>query len=1833
MKKERILNSSGKKKLFIIAAIFVAFFTIYSLVLPAITLDNDTAGDEPGLNTDTISQEETNIYNTVYDPFSIEEERENAQNEPKNEPKEEILSGYELREDVIYFFDKTTDIFVQVEAPLGAFPEGTIMVVTPIDEEEVMDAVSGAVDKVKRVQAVDITFYYNNEEIEPKEPIKVSLVSDVIKEAKDPQIVHIDDDGTGTLVEQADVETEEDEVVFESQDFSTYVVVETEIETTVITADGEKYNITVSYDEKAMIPEGAHLEAEEILPEDERYQEYYDTVVELLESELNYVRLFDISIMNGEEKVQPKANVNVKIELDDLTSDEENLKAVHISDEGETEVLDVQVSEETRDSEEVKAVEFEAKGFSVYAIVEDEEGIPQPPRVTYVFVDPNNPDFTFLDEAGHPQTTQIIKNGDVLQDVGLPTIHDGEKFQGWYIYDTSTDTYGDQIVFESSISVAYGDASSVAARSVTINADDLNENDGTYHVTVKAYFGEVVYLTFYEDSAGNNILNKVQRPKGTSYNISAQTVAAPNSELSFAGWCETAGTDDDDRDPITTTTMTFDADDKFYPIFKSGHWITFYAGATGSGATYTAPAFVTAGGTASGAQPSNPDWKGYAFQYWTTENIYTGPNGSYVQPSSAPSSFSFNSTLSSDITLYAYWTPADTTYAVVFWQQNVTDSKNATDAEKTYRFAKQVIETGTSGSTIQASNYSNLPNTDDDFVGFKLNNNKSDSSITIKADGTSIINVYFDRQLITMTFDRDVTVYNPTTGTTGTQYGYVDGQYVRITRDGSNWVYTTTEPVYTDYTGTRYNTTTSNDGEQYGVYNNQVVRVYHHVGGSGWSAYDHWSRRQNHQNNNDQRYDGTRYVVNADGAYGFVNGSMVELVDGKYQSGTQNVTHVYEGTRYTQGTTRSFTGLYGQTLQQNGYNWPGNYGWQYTGTGGTYSMSYLGEFVLPANRITGANNSVTTINFRNTNASRTVYYYLQNADGSWPNTYIDSGITSAGTLQLANKFQGFVVDAYQTNNNGSGSNTGTWQNGYAGVTEITGDNINGLGIRYRRLTYTLQYLDSVDNTELSGIDGESVRYGASLTSYKPASTFIPVSQYPGKVWDGKWYKDQACSEEFDWSTTMPNADMVVYAGWTDVYYKVDIDPNGGVLTSSESTFTWLTYGSTIQQYSDITRKYIEDPDGEYKYESFLRKVYTDAGYDPWDYTGYLRTARYVSVDTNTSVDMVPYGGTEPEGTVSYPYDSKRYKLDQSPKGVWALVGWYELTFDEGYWGDLNHVESETPYSFGSEITHDTYIQAKWRRIGDFHVDYMIDVYLMDENGNVIVADSGIDTSDVPIDGNSYADQSESAILHAPMSSISVTTGEGDDAITTNYIFKGWYYNGQVYSPGDVYRVLASLAVDKEIGTDPETELPILQKTIYIYPVYQAVDDLPIEVTHIWWHSNFKDTDGNQIDDLTYYTQFVDRTNNDLRPNQAIAIESIDNLIGESTSFEGYTFKGWARVPVEGPNAVDPTSSTFNAANYMYLYWDGQNYHVDSESGAVVTQVAADENMDYHDMYAVWEINKYTVTVTKTVVGDPADQHIGFVFTPVFTKYSGGSSFILTGTETTVVDEETGTTYTYYPSKEFENVPYGATLQLAENVEDGFTTTVKYKVTTDVDGTEIVNPEEVDSTNGATYTIKGDITIEYTNARNKVSIIVYKTDTSTPARPLSGAQFTIEGETITSGIDGYTDTVDLNISDTDYELTETVAPEGYIPATNPITIHVSSDGVRYTQSNDNAGESQTADQDDDGNYIIHVTNSTGTELPMTGGPGTAKYMIFGSILMAGSLMYEYSLRRKNRKEVK
>ena len=82
---------------------------------------------------------------------------------------------------------------------------------------------------------------------------------------------------------------------------------------------------------------------------------------------------------------------------------------------------------------------------------------------------------------------------------------------------------------------------------------------------------------------------------------------------------------------------------------------------------------------------------------------------------------------------------------------------------------------------------------------------------------------------------------------------------------------------------------------------------------------------------------------------------------------------------------------------------------------------------------------------------------------------------------------------------------------------------------------------------------------------------------PGYEWDGKWYKDKLCTEEFDFSTeTMPMGGTKVYAGKKPIYFFIKIDPNGGELQTGQSTWRWVLYGDTsTYTYDNITRDYIE----------------------------------------------------------------------------------------------------------------------------------------------------------------------------------------------------------------------------------------------------------------------------------------------------------------------------------------------------------------------------------------------------------------------------------------------------------------------------------------------------------------------------------------------------------------------------------------------------------------------------------------------------------------------------------
>ncbi|MBQ9031749.1 MAG: hypothetical protein IJ106_09910 [Parasporobacterium sp.] len=249
---------------------------------------------------------------------------------------------------------------------------------------ETMNALGIESENVRSARFFDITIVDpEGNEVQPVQGSSVKVKIELAEELSgDVQALHFGEEVEAldtTLVETGNTDTA---VTFEASSFSVYGIITT-IETTVITAQGRAYRISVSYGPDAGVPEGASLKAEEILQSEEasdqptEYEEYLERTRRALELEsgaFSYARFFDISILDADgNKVQIEAPVNVKIELADKEEGEEqaeNTLVVHFADdaiEGDV-VADLAVEGDT--------VKFQADGFSAYAIVEGPDPVP-----------------------------------------------------------------------------------------------------------------------------------------------------------------------------------------------------------------------------------------------------------------------------------------------------------------------------------------------------------------------------------------------------------------------------------------------------------------------------------------------------------------------------------------------------------------------------------------------------------------------------------------------------------------------------------------------------------------------------------------------------------------------------------------------------------------------------------------------------------------------------------------------------------------------------------------------------------------------------------------------------------------------------------------------------------------------------------------------------------------------------------------------------------------------------------------------------------------------------------------------------------------------------------------------------------------------------------------------------------------------------------------------------------------------------------------------------------------------------------------------------------------
>ncbi|WP_159564044.1 InlB B-repeat-containing protein [Streptococcus halichoeri] len=956
---------------------------------------------------------------------------------------------------------------------------------------------------------------------------------------------------------------------------------------------GADYLVTVSFTKAANIPNNAELKVTELKRQDHAFESYKAKAlaqVEKQDKEIKTFKLYDISILSDGKEIEPAEAVKVDVTYDHaLDAKDDELQIVHFKDDGQTEVLASKASAESQQSR--SDVAFKTNSFSIYAIVQADNSIV--PRFTYHFQNNDGTDYHFLTDSGLQTHQQILKNGESLGEVGIPIIKPGEHFNGWYTYDLATGKYGDPIVFGQPVTVTQ-----------------------TKEIIVRPFMNKIATVTLFDDSAGKNIYERYEVPldssgKGTA-DLSTYKVTPPSSTLLFVGWSKTA-----DGSPLTDSeikALAVSGDLDLYPVFKESHKMDFDTGDLSTGVTYVAPRRLTTDQLASTVKPTDPTRKGYTFTGW-----YTAENGGSL--------FDFNQYLTSDTVLYAHWAPAQTTYTINYWQQSITDSKTATDAQKNYEYAGQVTRSGLalSRETLSLADINaNLPK------GFKVNDTFTQTSVMIKDDGSSVINVYYDRQLVTIRFAKG---------------GYAERDYL---------------------------------------------------------------------NNN----------------YPWTNSSYAE----------------------------TYTGLYGTTLAANGYQWKTG-SWRYLTTSGYTGMSYLGEFIAPGN-VRGANPYDIRL-YPAGQRVQTYLFYKQALDGSYVLSDTGGG-AGADVFTFTEKYTGFNVKfyqrLYQDNSLFDAARQQTSVNTTIPVSDSYYDNYGSyyreylnLKVWYERKQYKIHYLDPLDNTALPNFEAKDVLYEENLSTFKPVTTVNqPKPSLPGYVWDGKWYKDQAQTQEFNFNTAMPAHDVKVYAGWKKIKYKVNIDPNGGQLSPADETYLDLYYGEHIPDYKDISRDYLEDSTGTYYYKYDTRES------DP----AKTKTAYYTK---NTELPNVR---TSP----SYKYEKDAYKL----------IGWYYVNPD----GTMR------PYNFSGAVTQDITIKAIWRKVGDYHLIYSNNAVGFDGKPVTDSLGNQVKTSNEPIDADSYDDASHSALLRRP------TMPDG-------YRFRGWWYNGKLYNPYDSIVIDAHLAdAAKNITINP-----------------------------------------------------------------------------------------------------------------------------------------------------------------------------------------------------------------------------------------------------------------------------------------------------------------------------------------------------------------------------------------------------------------------------------------------
>ena len=221
--------------------------------------------------------------------------------------------------------------------------------------------------------------------------------------------------------------------------------------------------------------------------------------------------------------------------------------------------------------------------------------------------------------------------------------------------------------------------------------------EATESKRLDAAFEEVHYV-FFLNEAGSVCATKegIEGAVVTTDDVTFSTAA----DEGIAGWYYDVAL----QQPAGASVSVQNTNITLYPKVEKGYWLTFKS----DGGSYINPVFVAPGTVT--VQPETPTRAGYTFLGW-----YNGD-----QP------FQFGEELTASLELTARWQGQNVHYKVFHWWENANNDE--------YSFHESSDATGTAGTMTAATAKS--------YEGFTA---KAVSQQVIEGDGTTIVNIYYDR--------------------------------------------------------------------------------------------------------------------------------------------------------------------------------------------------------------------------------------------------------------------------------------------------------------------------------------------------------------------------------------------------------------------------------------------------------------------------------------------------------------------------------------------------------------------------------------------------------------------------------------------------------------------------------------------------------------------------------------------------------------------------------------------------------------------------------------------------------------------------------------------------------------------------------------------------------------------------------------------------------------------------------------------------------------------------------------------------------------------------------